>query len=148
MPEAPGWFSTTTVWPRARETPSLRRRAITSVAAPGPVGTRSLIGRFGQLCAWAWTWVEAAASTSRPQQSNARLRRCTASSHNLQAAVYYRGRQSQAEEARNERRVTSGRQRPARHPAGGVRDLRRPARQVPVLDAGRRGRAAPALDQP
>ena len=29
------------------------RRAITSVAAPGPVGTMILIGRAGQFCAFA-----------------------------------------------------------------------------------------------
>jgi hypothetical protein len=51
MPEAPGMFSTTMDWSSFRETPSANIRAITSVAAPGPVGTISLSGRFGQLCA-------------------------------------------------------------------------------------------------
>src|ERR1041385_9059992 len=53
-PEAPGRFSTTTAWPSPRVTLSAIRRAITSVAPPGPVGTMSLIGRLpGQLCAYA-----------------------------------------------------------------------------------------------
>src|SRR5689334_8202944 len=51
MPDAPGMFSTTIGWPRLRLTPSARSRAITSVAAPGPVGTISFTGRVGQLCA-------------------------------------------------------------------------------------------------
>jgi hypothetical protein len=48
MPEAPGMFSTTMGWSSLRETPSANIRAITSVAAPGPVGTISLNGRLGQ----------------------------------------------------------------------------------------------------
>jgi hypothetical protein len=48
MPEAPGMFSTTMGWSSFRETPSANIRAITSVAAPGPVGTISLNGRLGQ----------------------------------------------------------------------------------------------------
>ena len=46
-------FSTNIAWPKVRDTPSATSRAITSVAAPGPVGTISLIGRLGQLSAWA-----------------------------------------------------------------------------------------------
>src|SRR5580692_10628867 len=49
MPEAPGRFSTNIAWPSVRDTPSAMSRAITSVAAPGPVGTISLIGRLGQV---------------------------------------------------------------------------------------------------
>jgi hypothetical protein len=41
-------FSTTMGWSSFRETPSANIRAITSVAAPGPVGTISLNGRLGQ----------------------------------------------------------------------------------------------------
>jgi hypothetical protein len=67
-------FSTTIVWPSVRETPSATRRAITSVAAPGPVGTISLIGRLGQV--WAFAVV---ASTTTAQHSNARERTFTAS---------------------------------------------------------------------
>ena len=60
-----------------------------------------------------------------------------------------RGRQSQSEwRTPREWRALVGRQRPARHPAGGVRDVRGPARALSVRDTGRRGRAAPALDQP
>ncbi len=44
-------FSTTTACPSERVMPSARSRAITSVAAPGPVGTISLTGRLGQACA-------------------------------------------------------------------------------------------------
>ena len=47
-PDAAGMFSTTTGWPSRNETPSAMSRAITSVPAPGPCGTISLIGRFGQ----------------------------------------------------------------------------------------------------
>ena len=53
MPEAPGIFSTNIAWPKVRDTPSATSRAITSVAAPGPVGTISLIGRLGQVSAFA-----------------------------------------------------------------------------------------------
>ena len=53
MPEAPGTFSTNIAWPKVRDTPSATSRAITSVAAPGPVGTISLIGRLGQVSALA-----------------------------------------------------------------------------------------------
>src|SRR5580704_10790725 len=53
MPEAPGRFSTNIAWPSVRDTPSAMSRAITSVAAPGPVGTISLIGRLGQFSAFA-----------------------------------------------------------------------------------------------
>ncbi|MGA8819761.1 MAG: hypothetical protein WB624_20935 [Xanthobacteraceae bacterium] len=53
IPEAHGMFSTNTGWPSVRETPSARSRAMTSVAAKGPVGTMSLIGRLGQLSACA-----------------------------------------------------------------------------------------------
>jgi hypothetical protein len=53
MPEAPGTFSTNIAWPSVRDTPSATSRAITSVAAPGPVGTISLIGRLGQVSACA-----------------------------------------------------------------------------------------------
>src|ERR1700722_9080377 len=49
MPEAPGRFSTNIGCPSVRDTPSAMSRAITSVAAPGPVGTISLIGRLGQV---------------------------------------------------------------------------------------------------
>src|SRR5215831_19153004 len=69
MPEAPGIFSTTIGWPSVREAPSATRRAITSVAAPGPVGTISLIGRLGQV--WALAVV---ASTTTAQHSSARER--------------------------------------------------------------------------
>src|SRR5215510_3267044 len=98
MPDAPGWFSTTTVWPRPREMPSLRSRAITSVAAPGPVGTTSLIGRFGQV----WfdqVWASAfAANTSTRQQSTALTRIDTASLRSFldAIAVYYRPWRSQS----------------------------------------------------
>ena len=51
MPEAPGMFSTTIGCPSVFDTPSARSRAITSVAAPGPVGTISLTGRVGQAYA-------------------------------------------------------------------------------------------------
>src|SRR5262245_7407151 len=74
MPEAPGMFSTTIGWPSVREAPSATRRAITSVAAPGPVGTISLIGRLGQVWAFA-----VAASAKTAQHSNARKRAVTAS---------------------------------------------------------------------
>src|SRR5262245_6814662 len=74
MPEAPGMFSTTIGWPSVRDAPSATRRAITSVAAPGPVGTISLTGRLGQVWAFA-----VAASTTTPQHSNARKRDLTAS---------------------------------------------------------------------
>ena len=57
-------FSTNTVWPSVRETPSARSRAMTSVAEPGPVGTMSLIGRLGQLSASA-----APASATMAQES-------------------------------------------------------------------------------
>src|SRR6202047_4716436 len=53
MPEAPGTFSTNIAWPNVCDTPSATSRAITSVAAPGPVGTISLIGRLGQVWALA-----------------------------------------------------------------------------------------------
>ncbi len=42
-------FSTTIDCPSVRETPSPSSLAMTSVAAPGPVGTISLMGRLGQL---------------------------------------------------------------------------------------------------
>src|SRR5262245_54057145 len=74
MPEAPGMFSTTIAWPSVRDTPSATRRAITSVAAPGPVGTISLIGRLGQV--WAFAVVP---STTTAQHSNARNKAVTAS---------------------------------------------------------------------
>src|SRR5262245_23543509 len=74
MPEAPGMFSTTIGWPSVREAPSATRRAIMSVAAPGPVGTISLIGRLGQV--WA---LAAVASTTTAQHSSARNRAVTAS---------------------------------------------------------------------
>src|SRR5580692_9222226 len=51
MPEAPGMSSTNIGWPSVFDTPSAMSRAITSVAAPGPVGTISLIGRVGHDCA-------------------------------------------------------------------------------------------------
>src|SRR5262245_878683 len=66
MPEAPGMFSTTIGWPSVRDAPSATRRAITSVAAPGPVGTISLTGRLGQVWAFA-----VAASATKAQHSNA-----------------------------------------------------------------------------
>src|SRR5580700_6125539 len=53
MPEARGRFSTNIGCPSVRDTPSAMSRAITSVAAPGPVGTISLIGRLGQVWALA-----------------------------------------------------------------------------------------------
>src|SRR5262245_22435330 len=81
MPEAPGMFSTTIGWPSVRDAPSATRRAITSVAAPGPVGTISLIGRLGQVWAFA-----VAASATTTQQSNARKRDLTAS-HLVRAAA-------------------------------------------------------------
>src|SRR5262245_30015577 len=69
MPEAPGMFSTTIGWPSVRDAPSATRRAIMSVAAPGPVGTISLIGRLGQVWAFA-----VAASATTAQHSSARER--------------------------------------------------------------------------
>src|SRR5262245_41384588 len=74
MPEAPGMFSTTIGWPSVRDAPSATRRAITSVAAPGPVGTISLTGRLGQV----WPFA-VAASTTKAQHSNAWKRTVTAS---------------------------------------------------------------------
>src|SRR5262245_210898 len=74
MPEAPGMFSTTIGWPSVRGAPSATGRAITSVAAPGPVGTISLTGRLGQVWAFA-----VAASATRAQHSNARNRAVTTS---------------------------------------------------------------------
>src|SRR5262245_44613487 len=73
MPEAPGMFSTTIAWPSVRDTPSATRRAITSVAAPGPVGTISLTGRLGQV--WAPAVV---ASATKAQHSSAPERIVTA----------------------------------------------------------------------
>src|SRR5712692_1710337 len=51
---------------------------MTSVAAPGPVGTISLTGRDGQPCAFAST-----ASASRAPQSSARIKSVTESSPRL-----------------------------------------------------------------
>src|SRR5262245_31107143 len=74
MPEAPGMFSTTIGWPSVRDAPSATSRAIMSVAAPGPVGTISLIGRLGQV--WALAVV---VSTTTAQHSSARERAVTVS---------------------------------------------------------------------
>ena len=71
----PAMFSTTIGWPSALDTPSARSRAMTSVAAPGPVGTISLIGRDGQV--WALASTEGA---SRAAQSSARRKSLTESS--------------------------------------------------------------------
>ena len=70
-------FSTTIGCPSVRETPSLNSRAMTSVAAPGPVGTINLTGRCGQDCDEVCAWVSAA-STSIVQQISARRRTITA----------------------------------------------------------------------
>jgi hypothetical protein len=67
MPEAPGMFSTTMGWSSFRETPSANIRAITSVAAPGPVGTISLNGRLGQGLGQGLGQVCALTSTARTQ---------------------------------------------------------------------------------
>jgi hypothetical protein len=67
-------FSTTIGCPSVRDTPSAKSRAITSVAAPGPVGTISLIGRLGHVCAF-----PSAASMTSAQPSNTRKRTDTAS---------------------------------------------------------------------
>src|SRR5262245_28000321 len=81
MPKAPGMCSPTIGWRTVREAPSATRRAIMSVAAPGPVGTISLIGRLGQV--WALAVV---ASTTTAQHSSARNRAVTAS-HLVRAAA-------------------------------------------------------------
>src|SRR5215472_9084387 len=60
MPEAPGIFSTNIGRPKVRDTLSAISRAMISVAAPGPVGTISLIGRLGQVCALAALPIERA----------------------------------------------------------------------------------------
>ena len=44
-------FSTNIGCPIVRDTPSASNRAMTSVEAPAPVGTISLMGRLGQLSA-------------------------------------------------------------------------------------------------
>jgi hypothetical protein len=98
MPDAPGMFSTTTTCPSPRDTPSARRRAITSVAAPGPVGTISLIGRAGQVCAPA-----SAAGANKAAHSSARMKYPTTASEirgrqRIGEAVYYPQRRSQARE--------------------------------------------------
>ncbi len=54
----------------------------------------------------------------------------------------------QASGGDGERQASSGGQHSARYTAGGVRNFRCAARTVLVLNAGRRGRPAAALDQP
>ena len=68
MPDAPGMSSTIIGWPSAFETPLASRRAITSVALPGPVGTSNFTGRVGQLCAVAFV-----AGANNAQQNSARI---------------------------------------------------------------------------
>ncbi len=48
---APGLFSTITGWPSASASLGATRRALTSTALPGPVGTIQRSGFAGQVCA-------------------------------------------------------------------------------------------------
>src|SRR3954447_3760871 len=57
-------------WPRPRDRLSATSRAITSLALPGPLGTMSLIGRDGQLCAPA---LVANPSSSAPSRATIRI---------------------------------------------------------------------------
>jgi len=50
---APGLFSTITGWPSASASFGVTRRALTSTALPGPVGTIQRTGFAGQVCAFA-----------------------------------------------------------------------------------------------
>ncbi|MOA41071.1 hypothetical protein D3C78_1630030 [compost metagenome] len=45
MPPAPGWFSTTTVWPSAADSAGPADRVIVSTPEPTPTGRMNLMGR-------------------------------------------------------------------------------------------------------
>src|SRR6516164_5054129 len=69
MPPAPGLVSSTIGWPTKRETLSRTTRAVVSEALPAGKGLMTLIGRAGQLSAWA----DAAANrTAAPMAANGR----------------------------------------------------------------------------
>ena len=85
----------------------------------------------------------AARRSNETEKLHGVLRRCHWSC--VQCIVAGHGRKRREE---RERRASVGGQHPARHAAGGIRNLRRAAGQISVRDARWRGRPAAALDQP
>src|SRR6266849_204207 len=68
LPPAPPLLSTTTVWPRLRESWSAIRRLTVSVPPPGANGTIQRIGRVGQA-----DWARAMAGADKAAARSVRL---------------------------------------------------------------------------